>query len=98
MPLSSPISRSAIASRQTRKASSCPAGPPPRARLLPSHATSPTRPSAAIRGVGRAGFLEVADERGTVLRTPIGYPALEVAGKDPVRWKEESQPLSRAGR
>ena len=42
-------------------------------------------------------FLEVADERGTVLRTPIGYPALEVAGKDPVRWKEE-KPAAEQGR
>ncbi len=59
------------------------------ARLLPSHATSPT---PALGGDPRrwAGwFLEVADERGTVLRTPIGYPALELAGKEPVRWQEE---------
>ena len=39
----------------------------------------------------------MADERGTVLRTPIGYPALEVAGKDPVRWKEE-KPAAEQGR
>jgi hypothetical protein len=27
-------------------------------------------------------FLQVADERGTILRAPIGYPALQVAGKE----------------
>jgi hypothetical protein len=42
-------------------------------------------------------FLQVADERGTILRTPIGYPALEVAGKDAARW-EEKKPAAEQGR
>jgi hypothetical protein len=67
---------------------------------LPSRAAASREAIAVARDLSEPGdggdprrwagwFLEVADERGTVLRTPIGYPALEVAGKDLARWEEE---------
>jgi Domain of unknown function (DUF6894) len=42
-------------------------------------------------------FLQVMDERGTVLRTPIGYPALELVGKDAPPWRER-KPADRPSR
>lgn len=75
---------------------------------LPSRAAASREAIAVARDLSEPGnggdprrwagwFLEVADERGTVLRTPIGYPALEVAGKNPARWEEE-KPAAELGR
>jgi hypothetical protein len=75
---------------------------------LPSRAAASREAIAVARDLSEPGnggdprrwagwFLEVADERGTVLRTPIGYPALEVAGNDPARWEKE-KPADEQGR